>query len=141
LYSLDRSVEIDIESIEKLKKFILITTVRRKSCSFGQTMSPKDKADCKERSALWLSFIRALWTNSGLFSLKSPVGILLTELQYDTLVAKFTKVVFEKIFFSVSRMLINGSDLQVITSESKYYLKFIYYIKKNNLSYYLFSYI
>ena len=100
-------------------------------------MSPKDKADCKERSALWLSFIRALWTNSGLFSLKSPVGILLTELQYDTLVAKFTKVVFEKIFFSVSRMLINGTDLQVITSESKYYLKFIYYIKKNNLSYYL----
>lgn len=113
--------DFEPQYLTKIVKFSAITTVKRKSLGPGEVMDAQDKADSKDRKNLWLSPIKALWYNSGLFHLQAPVHIALTEMLYETLVAKFAKLIFEEIFYSVSRIVYNGSELNVISLESKYF--------------------
>jgi predicted AlkP superfamily pyrophosphatase or phosphodiesterase len=115
--------EIDSEEVEQVNKFNELCVYKKKNLKLGEMFSLEEKLVNKNRSSRWLSFIKELWKCSGLFSKISPQGLLLTELDYDFLVKKFAKVVFDKVFFSVERIIFEGSDYKVISLASKF-LKF-----------------
>jgi hypothetical protein len=112
--------DLNLKNKNTVEDFYKLVTFKRPSLIKGSKMPSSDRALSKSRSDDWLKFIKGLWNCSGLFHVKSPKFIQLTEYSYDTLVAKFSKYIFEKIFKSIENVIFEGVAYPVITLERKY---------------------
>jgi hypothetical protein len=111
---------IELENKTTVEEFYALVEYKRLSLSKGVTMPLEDKSKTKNRSKDWLGFLKALWNCSGLFNLQSPTLILVTDYPYDTLVTKFSRYIFEKIFKSVEFIMFEGEKYPVITLARKF---------------------
>jgi hypothetical protein len=118
---------LDAEDIGEENKtwvvdFYALITWKRPSLAKGLTMTAEDRALSRKRSECWLAFIKALWNCSGLFDVKSPKTIPLTDYLYETLVGKFAKYIFVKIFKSVESIVHEGVQYPIIDLQRNHLL-------------------